>query len=281
MAKKAIQSTKNYGLFERHDCENRPVSETTHRGLLNSMKAHGFIPEFPIVVTRSKNGKLIVKDGQHRLLFAETLGLPVYWVEASNDFDIAIVNSAAKAWVLKDYAQKHAANGNQNYVDAISFAERYRMPIGTAFGILSGTCSPGNIKNDMVSGSWKIKDRDYAERVAMIYSQTLLLNSELRNARFLEACMYVCRIPDFDDNRYISNARRCREKLIPYSTREAYLDMIEDVYNFHRSKLVGIRAAAITAMRERNAVVVSQKNKQLKSQSASTASCRSALGGSY
>jgi hypothetical protein len=28
--------------------------------------------------------------------------------------------------------------------------------------------------------------------------------------------------------------------------------MLEDIYNFHRSKLVGLKAAAMMAMRERN-----------------------------
>ncbi len=262
MSKKAIQCTKRYDMFERHSSENRPVSEKNHRGLLDSMKRHGFLQEFPIVVVRDKRGKLIVKDGQHRLAFAEMLGLPVYWVEATNDFDIAIVNSAAKPWVLRDFAQKHAANGNQDYINAIAFADRYRMPVGVAFGLLAGTASATNCKEDLVSGKWKPKDEEYAQRVASLYSQTIGLSASVRTSRFLEACMAVCRVAEFDEQRFLQNAKRCREKLVSYSTREAYLDMMEDVYNFGRSKLFGLRAAAVTVMRERNATTAAALKKK-------------------
>jgi len=49
----------------------------------------------------------------------------------------------------------------------------------------------------------------------------------------------------------ISNAGRCREKLVSYSTKEAYLDMLEDIYNFGRKNLLALKISAQQAMRDR------------------------------
>lgn len=262
MAILKIRSTKNYRLFERHSNENRPLDMTKHRGLLNSMKRYGFLQCFPIVAHGNGNGKLIVKDGQHRLVAAETLGLPVHYVEADIDFDIATVNNAARTWTLADYAHKHAANGIESYREGIEFAELHRLAIGTAFALLAGTTSWGNVKNAFIEGRFEVRDREWADAVAAIYVPMLRMSPKLRNARFVEACMAICRVPDFDAKRLLSGAERCREKLVPYSTRDAYLDMLEVIYNFGRHQLVGLKAAALMAMRERNFAAKQKKQQE-------------------
>lgn len=257
---KKIQATKNYRLFARSD-ENRPMDPKKHRKLETSMKLYGFLKCFPVVCFRDKNGSLIVKDGQHRLAFAESLGLTVYWVEEDVDFDVALVNCTAKTWQLKDYAQKHAANGKTAYRDGLDFAEAHGVSIGTAFALLAGQTSISNIWEGFVSGAFKVKDRAWADSVAGIYGPLVALSGSLNNKRFIEACMAVCRVPEFDGKRLIANAERCREKLVPFSTRDAYLDMLETIYNFGRKSLVGLRSAAMMAMRERNVCTVSKKAK--------------------
>lgn len=246
-----ISATKNYRLFERHSEENRPLDIKKHKKLMESMKLYGFLKCFPIVVVRNNKGQLIVKDGQHRLLIAETLGLPVYFVEETVDFDVAVVNSTSRVWVLRDYAQKHAANGLKAYQEGLEFADRHDLPVGTAFSLLAGTTSFSNCQSDFVDGSWKVKDRQWADSVAGIYGPLVKMAPSMRNARFLEACMSVCRVEDFDPHRLLANAERCREKLVAYSTKDAYLDMIESVYNFGRKQLLGLKTLAVMAMRKR------------------------------
>jgi hypothetical protein len=248
-----ISVTKNYRLFERHSTENRPTDLKKHKKLLESMKLYGFLSEFPVIVIRDKAGNMIVKDGQHRLMIAEMLGLPVYYIEAETDFDIAIVNSTSKVWVLRDYAEKFAANGLTDYAEGLQFAGQHGLPIGTTFALLAGTTTFGNCQDAFVSGEWRVKDLDWANDVASIYGPLVKMNADVRNARFIEACMSVCRVKEFKPARLIANSQRCREKLQAYSTREAYLDMLEAVYNFGRKDLLGLKAAANMAMKKRNA----------------------------
>lgn len=264
MSAKKIQSTKNYNLFTRHEGENRTLDIKKHKKLLDSMKLYGFLPSFPIVCYRDKAGNLVLKDGQHRLAIAQALGLAVYWVEESIDFDVAVVNSTAKTWVLKDYAEKHAACGLGDYQKGLDFAAEHKIPVGTAFSLLAGTTSFTNCQNQFIDGTFKVKDQKWADAVAGIYRPLVLMNAALNNQRFIEACMGVCRVPSFESKRLIHNAERCREKLVPYSTKDAYLDMLETVYNFGRAKLVGLKAEAVMAMRERNVINVNKKTKAAK-----------------
>lgn len=248
-----VQVTKNYRLFGR-SAENRPLDPKKHRKLEQSMKQYGFLPCFPIVCFRNADKQLIVKDGQHRLALAETLGLSVYWIEEVVDFDVALVNSAAKGWGLRDYAQKHAANGLKAYQDGLDFGDQHGLPIGTAFALLSGYTNFSNAQASFIDGTFKIKDRAWADAVAGIYGPIVLMAPSLKNARFIEACMGVCRVSAFDARRLLRNSERCREKLVPYSTKDAYLDMLEQIYNFGHAKLLGLKAEAVMAMRDRNAV---------------------------
>jgi hypothetical protein len=248
---KTIQVTKDYKLFGRNP-ENRPIDAAKHRKLLESMKLYGFLKCFPVVAARDASRNLFVKDGQHRLMFAETLGLPVYWVEEDVDFDVAVVNCAAKGWALKDYAKKHAANGLRPYAEGLEFSEQHGLPIGTAFALLAGQTGFSNIHDDFIGGKFKVKDRSWADAVAGLYGPMVLMAPAIKNARFIEACMMVCRVPDFDARRMVGGAERCREKLVPYANKESYLDMLESLYNFGRKQHVGLKAAAINAMKARN-----------------------------
>jgi hypothetical protein len=113
--------------------------------------------------------------------------------------------------------------------------------------------------DEFTSGGFKVKDRAWADSVAGTYGPMVKMSPEMKNARFLEACMCACRVPEFETKRLLQNAARCREKLASFSTRDAYLTMLEEVYNFGRSKLFGLKAAAMMVMRERNPIQQSRK----------------------
>ena len=248
-----LMSTRNYGLFKYNTGDNRLLDTEQHKALLESMKEYGFLKSFPISVIPGGNGKLVVKDGQHRLTFAEKLGLTVYYVEEKVNFDVAKVNLSTKIWIPKDYALKHAANGIKSYQEGLQFAEEHRLPIGIAFALLGGVTGYSTISDQFKAGTFKVKDRTWADAVAGIYVPLVKMSPALkRSSRLLEACMAVCRVPDFDSKRLLRGAELCPEKLKPYSTKEAYLDMLEETYNFRRQHLVGLKAAATMAMRDRS-----------------------------
>jgi hypothetical protein len=266
MSSLKINSTKNYRLFTRSS-DNRDTNPGRRRRLKLSMQKYGFLPYFPIVCKRV-DGKLVVMEGQHRLAIAETLGIAVHWVEADKDFDIAEVNSTAEVWRVRDYAEKFSKNGLTAYTDGLEFAKTHRLPITIAFALLSGNATWSSVVGQFISGAFKIKDRPYAEMVAGLYGPLTALSPDIKNARCLQACIAVCRVKEFEPGRLIHGATKCREKLVSYSTREAYLGLFEELYNFNRQRLFGLRAAATQVMRSRSAVVVAAAKKKARKSAA-------------
>ncbi len=249
-----VNVTKDYALFHQSD-RNRNVDEPTHRGLHDSMKKYGFLKCLPIVVYRDKRGRLIVKDGQHRLHFARLLELPVYWIEADQDYDVAEVARTPKPWKPRDFATMHATNGLAAYQIGLDFADDHKIPVGLAFALLAGTTTFHNVVEAFAAGEFAVKDQRWADAVVSIYGAVGKMNAKLRNARFLQACMAVCRVAGFDRKRLIAGIERQRESLIHYATCEAYLDMLEEAYNFGRAKVnwIGLKLEAQKAMFARHA----------------------------
>jgi len=247
-----IQATRNYRLFERSD-DNRALDLKKHKKLYESMKTYGFLPCFPIVCIKNGLGPRKVKDGQHRQAIAEELGLPIYYVDEPVDFDVAVINCTPKTWTLRDYAEKYIAHGKHEYAAGIEFASRYGVPLGVSFAMLYGTTSFGNMQDVFVRGDFRIKDEEWSECVGSTYSAMIALSSSLKTVRFLEACMAAARVDGFVVSRLLAGAKQCREKLVSYSTRDAFLEMMEYIYNFKRQKTIPLRFLAVQAMRERNA----------------------------
>jgi hypothetical protein len=134
----------------------------------------------------------------------------------------------------------------------LEFCDQYRLAVGVGFGLLAGSTGFTNIQAEFLAGNFKIKDRPWADAVAGVYSRMTSLNACLRTSNFIGACMAVCRVDGFDPGRLVQNAKRCREKLVAYSTRDAFLELLETIYNFGRKMQMPLKFAAIAAMRERN-----------------------------
>ena len=233
-----IQVTRNYRLFER-SINNRLVTPEEHALLRESLQEYGFLPYLPIICIRDEGtGKRFVKDGQNRLVLAEELGLPVFFVDCdpSHDFDVAKLARTGKAWKVRDFAAMHAANGIPAYVDGLKFAEENNLPVGLAFAMLGGCTNYSLISPAFIAGEFKIKDRAWANLVAATYLALVRINSKVKGVRFLLSVSSVCRVPEFSRGRLLAGAERQRDKLVPYATGDAYLSLLECLYNYGQSK---------------------------------------------
>ena len=249
MSSKTIMTTKNYRLFQVSE-DNRPLNLSKRKALRDSMKAYGFLKSFPISCVK-KGGKLIVKDGQNRLALAEELRLPVYYVIEDVDYDIATINNAQEKWTMTDYAMKWASQGKSSYIKLMAFIESHGIPISVSSSILCGQaylCGQG--KRQFKKGEFEILDYEFADRVAGVYTQLIALSSSVRNRNCLAALIAAMQVKGFEPKRLLDGAKKRPEKLKPYSTRDSYLEMIEDLYNFHRQKLVSIKMPALQGLRD-------------------------------
>jgi len=248
-----IMCTDNYRLF-RSSIDNRDLNLPEHKKLEKSMKLYGFLRSCPIIVRRDKSGILIVVDGQHRLAFAERLGLSVWYVEETVDFDIADLNGTVKPWKFRDYVQNYAKRGYKQYEELLQFAALHQIPLQVATCLLGGTLTFSNIQLAFRRGDFRIKERSRAEMVVKIYAAFKAVCDSLTSVRLIEAIVAASRIEGFDPSRLTDNLANCRDKLHSYSTRDGFLEMLEDIYNFRKKTVVPLKFNAIQAMRKRNPI---------------------------
>jgi hypothetical protein len=248
-----LQRTTTYSQFV-FTKENRAVDmlnlKTEHKKLRESMRQYGFLPAFPLMV-KAHNGKFIVIDGQHRLTFAKELGLEVFFVVDDSDVNISQINQAHATWAPPDYAKRWAAAGNKDYIEALAFAEEYGIRVATAFAMLAGTSTFGNIKRAFHDGQFRIKARGYATRVASLYKDLGLVNSNLSKSIVLDALWSCSLIDDFDGDRLLKTAQRRPDLVARPGTLVHAYEVLEDLYNFGRQQKFPLAFKAKEAGRDR------------------------------
>ena len=256
-----LRVTKDYKMFL--ECkENRPVDLGKRKDLRCSMQENGYLTAYPLHCVRNGKG-LVVRDGQHRLAIAMELGLPVWYVVCNDDAAISQINSTQRPWRLPDYAGSYAAQGKKEYAELLSFAEQHGLPLSTCTHILSnrgGRFSSTDLQRTFKGGGFTITSRGVADRVARIYGAFGKLCPAVKTYLFAQALFAFCQVGDIDDARLISGAKRWPERLMKYGTRDGYLAMLEEVYNYGRHTKYPLKIEAENAMRSRNVCQAKQAN---------------------
>jgi len=253
-----LQRTKDYSRFVFAK-GNRDVSinrlRPAHKALRESMKKYGWLPFEPIGVYPDGKGKLVITEGQHRFTFARELGLDVYYVIHEEQVDIAEINQCAATWTPSDYCKKWIHDGNSEYEEVIEIAEYHGIPITIAFSMLAGSASwQQAIKKRFESGAYKITNRKNAMRVFSIYKALCDINKSAKHSQMLRSIWACCLVPHFEETRLINTAKRRPEMLTRVGTLDAWLEIIQDIYNFGRSAKVPIKFEAQEAARNNTSV---------------------------
>lgn len=244
-----IRYTENYKLFRQSD-GNRKIHESQHKLLKASMMKYGFLPYWPIVVRKHVSGNFDIEDGQHRYSFAMGLNLPIYYVEATEKFVIQDVNNAQTVWRPEDYAEMYADSGLSDYQEVLDFSSNYEsLSVAASAGLLAGYSVYSKVKLPFTTGNFKCTQGAWAGRVADLYMRLGSLKSGLKKSMLLQACADCCLIVDgehFDDERLLHNAEKCKDKVMVCTNKDATLQMLEEVYNYHKTtkNLYGLRLAA-------------------------------------
>jgi hypothetical protein len=259
-----LNVTKDYRLFHRpDDADNRDAAPKRWKRLRASMQRYGFLPDRPISCYRDATKTLWVKDGQHRLIFAEELALPVYWIETPVDYDVGIVGATGEKWLPIDHARRYAARGNPHYRAVLALHTDFGISPNTAAGLLAGQTSGSNVSRAFEDGTYEATDQTFGITVATLYRSIYTKHPTLKHNCLLMALAACCRAPLFDAGRLLQNLTRCRAKVAEYSTRDAFLDMLEEIYNYGRHELYPLKIAAMQAMKERQPTHARKKPSEL------------------
>lgn len=249
-----LQKTKDYSKFKFMKGQ-RPINMLSPecRALKSSMQEYGFLSAFPLMARPNGSaGSLVIVDGQHRFSIAKELGLDVYYVIDSTDIDVTKVNKAQRKWTAFDYAHRWAASGKKDYQELLDYHHAYNLPLTVSAGVLAGTIRFANISAKFYDGGFKITNEEMAIRYGETASAMAGLNKFAKNSNFLTA-LWACYFVDyFDPERLVSTLEKRPSLLSSCGDRDAFMQSIEEIYNFGKKTRAPLKFDADEAMRERN-----------------------------
>jgi hypothetical protein len=252
--KPKLQCTRNYALFEMHEC-NRPLHDDPT--LLASMSKVGFMPSSPIQCVRNGHGTLKVLRGHHRLDIAKRLGLPVWYVVDDSKVDIFELEGVRQQWSAPDFAKARASDGNTNCQMVLDFQREHGLTLGVAASLLGGqSAGSGNMVRAIKDGTFRVAvDLSHANAVVALVAHCKECGlSFAAQAAFVAALSMCVRVPQFDAAKFRHCVKLNGNVMRKRSTKEEFLSEIDALYNYGAKSMrlaLAFRAKEASLQRQR------------------------------
>ncbi len=226
--------------------QNRVVRAKHVEALTESLAAHGYLKECPVLVTKDKAGLLTIVDGQHRVTACQGLNIPVYYriIDGSKDDvskSIRVINAYTRKWNDKDYLHHFVALGAAPYGYLQDFMHRNEMSIGAALGMLSGEGSitkPVGIRMKFRNGELDFTEADVKKAQAALEPVNEIRNFHekiaviKRDEALIKALLVMCASKGYDHDRFLKNLELNLHHMTPAGRVVDYLAALSEIYNF-------------------------------------------------
>lgn len=231
MNNRRINETTDYGKFEMLPF-NRTVEQT--KELEKSMMERGFLDEFHINCVRNGKNKLKVREGHHRLYVAKKLNIPVKYMVVDDVISVYEIEKTSRQWSMNDYLVANVKEGRNPYIVVKKYRDRTGIPLSQCIAMLAGETAGSHNKNESFKkGTYSLGDPTHAETVADIvwHLKNACGVKWADNAYLVQAISRVARVSEFSAERFKQKANTHKHFIEKQPNLDAYLEMIETVYN--------------------------------------------------
>jgi hypothetical protein len=250
---KQILESNNYSKFTMTDF-NRDAGKT--KELEASFREHGWIDACPLHVVRDGEGKLRIKQGHHRFIAAQKIGIPVKYVECNDKATIHQLEKTSKRWNMEDFLASHCRVGEQEYIKVRDYCDESGITLQAAISMLGGhSAGSGNFTEEFKCGGYKIKE----DSVHAYVVQNIVLHMKKHKVAFynnnllVQAISKVVWLPEFDVLQFKSKIKAFHSFMEKQASLDKYLDMVEDIYNRQSRSKVPVKFLATEAAKQRSA----------------------------
>ena len=231
-----VFSTLNHDQFKSLS-GNRKLDALHLSRLEASVKERNLLSASPITV----NERYEVIDGQHRLEVAKKLGFAIYYqvVPGLRLEDIQVLNTNTVNWNMDDFMEAYINLGHESYAIYKKFKKYYGFGHPTCRYLLMGRTSTDRSASDVFrKGKLKIDNLKRAEEWAERIQDFAAFYDGYQRRSFVVALMRMFSLPKYNHDRMIKKLGYQSSKLVDATTATAYIDMLEEIYNFKsQSKL--------------------------------------------
>lgn len=245
-----LKQTKNYNMFVPNE-QNRDVDGT--KMLEKSMLENGYDEGLPIRCVQH-NTKLKITHGHHRFHVARKLGLPVWYIVASNkNLSLFDSESSARAWDIKDYTDARARAGDANAAEVLKYHRETGVPLGAAISLVGGESGgSGNQRVLMKAGTFKKRHTAQADAVRKIVIELCENGIDFAsNTLMVNAISKCVLLKEFDVDQFIYKCKTHKSSMERQRDLDSYLGMIEYIYNRQSHNKTPIKFPAIQASKQR------------------------------
>jgi hypothetical protein len=226
-----VSSTKNYDRF-RFDPTQRPPEDKHVQEIMKALKEKNFLREYPIVV----DVNFIVVDGQHRLLAAQALDLPVFYIisKSMTPQDVAGVNRNQKGWLMSDYLHSFCAQGKKDYLALQEFKKEYPfLSVSICRFLLGGHSQRG--EKSFARGEFTVTQPEIAIKTANHLVELSKFTNLYVRWQFVAAVASLVSNPAYNPKRMIQKLEYMSSKLHRCVDTNEYLAMLSEIYNYRVS----------------------------------------------
>lgn len=231
-----IEETNEYDVFERLP-GNRPVDEQHVLKLMKAMKKKDLYTPIQI------NQAFEVVDGQHRLEARKRLGLMVpFFVTPDYGLEeVQELNAKQKKWTNDDFVKSFIELGKKDYLTYQWFRKTYNLPHAQSVEILTDAKDTHSMRMAFQSGEFRVYDLARAKQIGKMLTDIQPYFDAWNHSRFVQAMLIMFRKKAFDYKRFMGKLKSFPAILKPQVSLDAYLQHIEEVYNYKVRDKVALR----------------------------------------
>ena len=233
-----MNTTNNYDLFVFPTNWQRPIDSAHVRELADSMREVGNkLRLYPIVCKQLPNEKLLVLDGQHRVLAARDLGEQIHYqiTEESElcSSDIVKISRRRRSWTLTDVLNGFSSRNRDSYRFVSDMMDEFSLD-SSALGIFIGYSKEE--KDRFLNGYMDLSDERRAElRTFFEYANSVyeIIGNDAKKAAFLRALSQMTSNPRFVPKRLLLRFETYyADRGYPFAGHEDAYEMIRSIYNY-------------------------------------------------
>jgi len=235
------EKTKKYSMFKLRE-DNRARLDQAHiNRLVESIKSRNLLDLRPIIV----NEEMEVIDGQHRLMAAKILDVPIYYVveKKIKPTDIIKMN-VAKAWGMQDYLNFYCHHQYPEYLKLLKFMTTNKVNVKVALSISLGHFTDRHEKfrqGEFVFHQEALDDEMEVCWETINYIRKMnAYSTYTSSSRFWMGLLKLIRHRRFDKEKWMKNVKQHIDTFGARAKSDDYVTMFQKIYNWHNKDPINI-----------------------------------------
>ena len=215
--------------------DNRERINQLHvKALVESIRSCNMLNMRPIIV----NEKMEIIDGQHRVLAAMKLQVPIFYtIEENRSPKDIVLLSITKSWGTSDFLNFYVKNGYKEYIKLDEFLKFNDVCLKIGLCLIMGHTNDAYKK--FKNGDFVMHTEISPEHFKLCReTQELIKKSQgstkYWNAmKFWKAHLFLSNMEKFNVDKWRDNASRLSERFCIKATYSGYLSLFVGIYNWN------------------------------------------------